>query len=127
MRIRLSPGVMATLLICFSSALPANVRVGLQAPISNPKQLPLSSHSPRRPKLSLENGLAIAKSQLKNTFEADSYWLHAANFTLYGDSKVPDRDKAPCWHFTWLSDESGQAPIEMVVFMNGDSMRVPTF
>jgi hypothetical protein len=116
----------AVLSICLSNALAANAQStgDKQAPVTNSERLPMS-HA-RKPKLSLENALAIAKSQLKNPSEISSYWLYGARFILYGDSTLPDKDKAPCWHFTWLSDDFGQAAIEVVVFMDGNSMRLPT-
>lgn len=127
MRIGLTTPAIAVLCVSLVPALPAigQSTSKKQITVTNPESLPISRHA-ARPKLSLENALAIAKSQLKNPVEIPSYWLYGAHFTLYGDSKLLDKDKAPCWHFIWLSDDSSQPTIEVVVFMNGDSMRVPT-
>ena len=128
MQIGLITSATVALCICLAPAHPANAQstTEKQATGSTPEALPISRHA-AKPKLSLESALTIAKSQLKGpNFEISSYWVYGARFILYGDSKLADKDKVPCWHFTWLSDDSGHPPIEVVVFMNGESMRVPT-
>lgn len=49
-----------------------------------------------------------------------------ARLTLYGGEKLDDKDRLPCWDFTWLNDKDGHA-LEVVVFMDGKPMQLPTF
>jgi hypothetical protein len=127
MRIGRTMPAVAVLCICFVPAIPTSAQStsGKQSVVSNAEALPIPAHA-ERPRLSLENALTVAKSKLKSPVETSLYWLYGARFTLYGDSKLSDKDKAPCWHFTWLSEDSSRPAIEVLVFMNGDSMLVPT-
>ncbi len=87
-----------------------------------------TSHRGYKPKISLQAALKIAEDFVAaEHIDVSGGWLHEARFTLYGDKTKPDRERDPCWFFQWMP-ESGLigAQIEVVVFMDGKAMRLPT-
>ena len=87
-----------------------------------------TSHHGYKPKLSLQAALKIAEDFVaKEHIDVSGGWLYEARFTLYGEKTKSDREKPPCWFFQWIP-ESGLigAQIEVVVFMDGKAMRLPT-
>ena len=87
-----------------------------------------TSHREYKPKLSLQAALKIAEEFVADEhIDVSGGWLYEARFTLYGDKSNPDRQKDPCWFFQWIP-ESGLVggQVEIVVFMEGKAMRLPT-
>ena len=81
-----------------------------------------------KPKLTLQEALKIAERYIdKERIEISSYWLYQAKFSLYGDQKVPDKDKIPCWRFWWAKNNGAMGDfVDIVVFMDGKAVRLPT-
>jgi hypothetical protein len=87
-----------------------------------------ASHRGFEPKISLQAALKIAEDFVADErIDVSGGWLYEARFTLYGGKTKPDSEKEPCWFFQWIP-ESGLigAQIEVVVFMDGKAMRLPT-
>lgn len=81
-----------------------------------------------RPRLTLQSGLKIAEDYIKkNRIEITSYYLLEARFILYGDPNLPDNKKTPAWFYWWLRNNESQGDyVEIVVFMDGKAMRIPS-
>ncbi len=102
---------------------PAAVRAQGRATLDLP-----TSHRGYKPKISLQAALRIAEDFVADEhIDVSGGWLYEARFTLYGDKSKPDTQKDPCWFFQW-EPESGLvgAQVEIVVFMDGKAMRLPT-
>lgn len=87
-----------------------------------------TSHRGYKPKISLQAALKIAEDFVADEhIDVSGGWLYEGRFILYGDKTKPDSKKDPCWFFQWIP-ESGLigAQIEVVVFMDGKAMRLPT-
>lgn len=91
-------------------------------------QGPSPTHPTFRPKLSLQDALQIAQTYIdKEHIDISSYWLYRAMFILYGDSKTPDKDKLPCWHFWWVTNSGDMGDyVEILVAMDGKAWRIPS-
>jgi hypothetical protein len=98
-----------------------------RASTSSQRIIPLPVARPHsKPKLSLQHALKIAEAYIvKEHIDASSYWLSQAQFTLYGDKTLAEKDKIPGWYFWWVNDGGALGDyIEIFVSMDGKAMRL---
>lgn len=74
----------------------------------------------------MQKALKLAEAYIvKERVGASSYWLFQAQFTLYGDKTLADKDKIPGWYFWWVNDGGALGDyIEIFVSMDGKAMRL---